>query len=135
MWQGVVPAAWRPGSLLRCAPQYGLGLAERRLGVALDGRPRDELVISTKAGRVLRPAQPGWRPRRGMFDVPADYERVSINPRWSAAVMEASLQRSGSTESTFVRARSGRVLRGGARRGVPYAGELRTGGVRPTARA
>jgi D-threo-aldose 1-dehydrogenase len=37
------------------APHYGLGLSERRLGAALAGLPRRELVLSTKVGRLLRP--------------------------------------------------------------------------------
>ncbi len=37
------------------APLYGNGEAERRLGVALRGIPRDEVVIQTKIGRILRP--------------------------------------------------------------------------------
>lgn len=37
------------------APHYGFGLAERRLGQALAGRPRRDLVISTKVGRRLVP--------------------------------------------------------------------------------
>jgi D-threo-aldose 1-dehydrogenase len=37
------------------APHYGLGLAERRLGVALRGRPREDFVVSTKVGRLLVP--------------------------------------------------------------------------------
>lgn len=37
------------------APHYGLGLAERRLGAALRGRPRDACVVSTKVGRRLVP--------------------------------------------------------------------------------
>ncbi len=35
------------------APLYGSGLAERRLGRALAGLPRDSYVISTKVGRLL----------------------------------------------------------------------------------
>jgi D-threo-aldose 1-dehydrogenase len=37
------------------APLYGYGAAERRLGMALAGRPRDEYVVSTKVGRLVRP--------------------------------------------------------------------------------
>jgi D-threo-aldose 1-dehydrogenase len=37
------------------APLYGFGAAERRMGRALAGRPRDEYVISTKVGRLIRP--------------------------------------------------------------------------------
>ena len=39
------------------APQYGLGLAERRLGAALRGR--DDFVVSTKVGRLVVPAGAG----------------------------------------------------------------------------
>ena len=38
------------------APLYGYGAAERRVGRALAGRPRDEYVLSTKVGRLVRPA-------------------------------------------------------------------------------
>ena len=37
------------------APLYGAGDAERRLGEALRGIPRDEVVIETKVGRIVRP--------------------------------------------------------------------------------
>ncbi|MDT3318054.1 aldo/keto reductase [Microbacterium sp. KSW4-11] len=35
------------------APHYGLGLSERRLGRALAETPREEIIISTKVGRLL----------------------------------------------------------------------------------
>ena len=98
VWQGVVPAAWAAGiRYFDVAPHYGLGLAERRLGAALDGRPRDELVISTKVGRVLRPRpNPAGDRDAGMFDVPADYERVLDYTRDGVLrSLEASLQRLG----------------------------------------
>jgi D-threo-aldose 1-dehydrogenase len=40
------------------APLYGHGLAEQRTGRALSGRPRDELVLATKVGRLLRADAP-----------------------------------------------------------------------------
>lgn len=40
------------------APLYGHGVSERRVGRALGARPRSEYVLSTKVGRVLRPAGP-----------------------------------------------------------------------------
>ncbi len=53
--QAAVDAAWNSGiRLFDAAPQYGLGLGERRLGEGLAGRPRDEYVLSTKVGRLLR---------------------------------------------------------------------------------
>jgi D-threo-aldose 1-dehydrogenase len=55
------------------APLYGHGLSETRLGAALaelpDGVRRDELVLCSKVGRVLRPAV-GERPDTIFRDVP-----------------------------------------------------------------
>jgi D-threo-aldose 1-dehydrogenase len=52
-----VDAAWDAGiRYFDTAPLYGHGVSERRLGRALHGRPRDEYVLSTKVGRVLRPS-------------------------------------------------------------------------------
>ncbi|WP_157244598.1 aldo/keto reductase [Nonomuraea typhae] len=65
----VVEAAWAEGiRYFDTAPYYGLGLAERRLGAALRGRARAEYVLSTKAGRLVRPG-PG---RPDGFVVPDD---------------------------------------------------------------
>ena len=36
------------------APLYGYGASERRFGAALAGRPRDDFVLSTKVGRLVR---------------------------------------------------------------------------------
>ena len=36
------------------APLYGYGASERRTGAGLQGRPRDEFVLSTKVGRLVR---------------------------------------------------------------------------------
>lgn len=52
--RATVDAAWDAGiRYFDTAPHYGLGLAERRLGAALAGRPRSEYVLSTKVGRLL----------------------------------------------------------------------------------
>jgi len=39
------------------APHYGFGLAERRLGAALREAPRQDVVLSTKVGRLLEPTR------------------------------------------------------------------------------
>ncbi len=50
----VVEAAWAGGiRYFDTAPYYGLGLAEGRLGRALEGFERSEFVLSSKVGRVL----------------------------------------------------------------------------------
>ena len=58
--QATVDAAWDAGiRLFDTAPLYGNGLSERRLGAALAQRPRNEFVLSTKVGRLLREPPPG----------------------------------------------------------------------------
>lgn len=49
-------AAWNGGiRYFDTAPFYGHGLSERRVGDFLRDKPRDEYVLSTKIGRLLRP--------------------------------------------------------------------------------
>lgn len=51
-----VAAAFEGGvSYFDTAPMYGHGLSERRMGDVLRRLPRDELVLSTKVGRLLVP--------------------------------------------------------------------------------
>ena len=53
---GVLDAAWSLGiRYFDTAPYYGNGMAERRIGDFL--RDRDDWVLSTKVGRVLRPSR------------------------------------------------------------------------------
>jgi D-threo-aldose 1-dehydrogenase len=50
-----VERAWELGiRTFDVAPLYGYGAAERRLGAALADRPRDDFVLSTKVGRLVR---------------------------------------------------------------------------------
>jgi D-threo-aldose 1-dehydrogenase len=42
-------------SLIDTAPLYGAGRNEQRLGIALQGVPRDSYVLSTKVGRLVLP--------------------------------------------------------------------------------
>ena len=73
------------------APHYGLGLSERRIGAELRDRPRDEFVISTKAGRLIVPRVPPIERDDDGFLVPGDLGR-----RWdfSAGGVERSLHES-----------------------------------------
>lgn len=91
-------AAWAGGvRYVDTAPHYGLGLSERRIGPWLRERPRDELVVSTKVGRLLVPS-PETADRRdpGMFDVPADHRRVRDYSRDGVLrSLESSLERTG----------------------------------------
>lgn len=58
-FEGVIQMAWECGvRYFDTAPLYGsssgsCGLAERRLGAALAGQPRDSFVLSTKVGRII----------------------------------------------------------------------------------
>lgn len=73
-----IDAAWERGiRYFDTAPHYGLGLSERRMGAALRSRPRDEYVLSTKAGRLLvdNPEGEGQLDDDG-FIVPATTKRV-----------------------------------------------------------
>ena len=52
----LVRAAWEAGvRYIDTAPFYGVGAAERGAGDAMRDVPRDEWVLSTKVGRLLRP--------------------------------------------------------------------------------
>jgi D-threo-aldose 1-dehydrogenase len=54
--QAIVTAAWDAGvRYVDTAPFYGVGAAEHRVGDALRDKNRDEWVLSTKVGRLLRP--------------------------------------------------------------------------------
>ncbi|MFD5226200.1 aldo/keto reductase [Microbacterium sp. NPDC058342] len=75
----VLEAAWDAGiRYFDTAPHYGLGMSEHRLGAFLQTKPRDEFVVSTKAGRLLRPNpahQPGGLDTDNDFFVPDDLRR------------------------------------------------------------
>jgi D-threo-aldose 1-dehydrogenase len=58
--EATVAGAWDRGSrYFDTAPLYGHGLAERRAGAVLAGKPRDAFLLSTKVGRLLEPCAPG----------------------------------------------------------------------------
>lgn len=97
--QGVLDAAWDAGiRYVDTAPHYGLGLSERRIGRWLAGRPREEVVLSTKVGRRLVPVPgaTGDDLATGGFAVPADHERVwDTTPDGVRRTLEDSLARLG----------------------------------------
>ena len=72
-----VDAAWELGvRYFDTAPHYGLGLSERRIGVALRSRPRDAYVLSSKVGRLLEPLGHVEGLDAEGFLVPATHRRV-----------------------------------------------------------
>ena len=91
-------AAWAAGiRYFDTAPHYGLGLSERRLGAFLRTRPRDELVVSTKVGRLLVPSpETAHRKDPDIFEVPAATRRVwDFSRDGVLRSLEASLERTG----------------------------------------
>ena len=95
--RATIDAAWEGGiRYFDTAPHYGLGLSERRLGEALRDRPRDDVVVSSKVGRLLVPRTPPLARDDDMFDVPGDLTRRRDYSRDGVMrSLEATLQRTG----------------------------------------
>src|ERR1700758_689034 len=79
----IVGAAWAAGvRYIDTAPYYGFGQAERCVGDAMRWVPREEWVLSTKVGRLLRPhpttAKPEARRHPMPFDAVYDYSYDGI---------------------------------------------------------
>lgn len=78
------------------APLYGLGLSETRLNGLLRGKPRDDYVLSTKVGRLLRAVPPDQRDGFGKwFEVPARQEVYDYTYDGVLRSIEFSLERLG----------------------------------------
>jgi D-threo-aldose 1-dehydrogenase len=93
--EDIVTAAWDAGvRYVDTAPFYGVGQAERAVGDATRDRPRDEWVLSTKVGRLLKPNPSGvhadGRQHPLPFDPVYDYSYDAIMRSF-----EDSLQRLG----------------------------------------
>jgi D-threo-aldose 1-dehydrogenase len=71
-------AAWNAGvRLFDVAPHYGLGVAEQRLGELLTTVARDDVLVSTKVGRLLEHDASGEKaPDTQGFAVSTDLRRV-----------------------------------------------------------
>ncbi|MFJ9817503.1 aldo/keto reductase [Streptomyces sp. NPDC101151] len=73
---GALEAAWDSGiRYFDTSPHYGIGHSERRTGGLLHGKPRAEVTLSTKVGRLLVPQDPAGRMDES-FAVPATHRRV-----------------------------------------------------------
>jgi D-threo-aldose 1-dehydrogenase len=97
--RAAIDAAWEAGiRAFDTAPHYGLGLGERRLGAALAARPRSELVVSTKVGRLLEPvADPASHTGDdgSFYGVPALQRRWDFTADGVRRSLDASLERLG----------------------------------------
>jgi D-threo-aldose 1-dehydrogenase len=92
--KATLDAAWESGiRLYDTAPFYGLGLSEERFGRMLADRPRDELVISTKIGRVLEDCAPEDVPETLFVDIPSRIYRFDYSYDGVMRSHEASLKR------------------------------------------
>ncbi|MEP6480148.1 MAG: aldo/keto reductase [Rhodoglobus sp.] len=128
-------AAWDAGiRYFDTAPHYGLGLSEKRLGAFLQTKPRNEFVISTKVGRLLRPNPDfdGQLDLENSFAVPAALTRV-----WDAseagirASHEESLERLGldAVDILFLHDPDGYDIDSADATGYPALIDLRDRGV------
>ena len=81
-------ASWASGCrYFDTAPFYGYGLSERRMGERLRAHPRDDFIVSTKVGRLIRPGDseqkklenfPGSLPFHAEFDYSYDAVMRSV---------------------------------------------------------
>ena len=104
---GTVAAALASGwRLFDTAPLYGRGLAERRLGLALNGVPRSRYTLASKIGRLLTPCASrrfGRDPGAAMFVAPAPFDtRFDYSHDATLRSIEDSLQRLGATHLDIV---------------------------------
>jgi D-threo-aldose 1-dehydrogenase len=95
--QAVLQAAWDTGvRYFDTAPLYGLGLSETRVNRFLRGKRRDDYVISTKVGRLLRACPPERQDTPEKWaDVPARNEVFDYSYDGVMRSLEFSLERLG----------------------------------------
>lgn len=131
----VLDAAWESGiRYFDTAPHYGLGLSERRLGAFLRTKPRDEFVVSTKAGRLLlpNPDGAGTLDTANDFQVPAELRRVfDVSPDGIRASIDSSLERLGldRVDVVFLHDPERSGIDGAVELGVTALAELRGQGI------
>jgi D-threo-aldose 1-dehydrogenase len=127
----LVEAAWGAGvRYVDTAPFYGVGAAERATGDALRDRPRDEWVLSTKVGRLLRPRAGGGGMTDGRlaplpFEVKYDYSYGGI-----MRSMEDSHQRLGLAKIDILLVHDIGVYTHGAEANVVHMKALRESGYK-----
>lgn len=133
-WE-ILTTAWDGGvRYFDTAPHYGLGLSERRLGAFLTTKPRDEYVVSTKVGRLLRPS-PNSLDRcddEHHFAVPATLRRVwDVSADGVRRSIEESLERLGldSVDVLYLHDPEEHDLKLALRTAVPALVDLREQGL------
>jgi D-threo-aldose 1-dehydrogenase len=130
--RATIDASWEGGMrYFDTAPHYGLGLSERRLGEGLRDRPRDDVVVSTKIGRLLVTRTPPLTRDDELFDVPGDLTRRRDYSRDGVLrSLEATLQRTGLDRVDVLYVHDpDEHWREAAQEAVPALVELREAGV------
>ena len=90
----VLQAGWEDGvRYIDTAPLYGHGLAENRVGRALKDKRRDDVLLSTKVGRLLSPC-PAGEEDSGIYLAPPPF-KVTFDYSYDGVMrsFEASLAR------------------------------------------
>ena len=95
--QKVLELAWNSGlRYFDTAPLYGLGLSETRVNKFLRDKPREDYILSTKVGRLLKPCGPNERSGIGKFyDVPHRKEFFDYSYDGVMRSLEFSFERLG----------------------------------------
>ncbi len=95
--QKVLELAWNSGlRYFDTAPLYGLGLSETRLNKFLRDKPREDYILSTKVGRLLKPCGPNERSGIGKFyNVPHRKEFFDYSYDGVMRSLEFSFERLG----------------------------------------
>jgi D-threo-aldose 1-dehydrogenase len=128
---GIVTAAWDAGvRYVDTAPFYGVGASERGVGDALREKPRDEWVLSTKVGRLLRPKtdttpSPDGRLSPLPFQVIYDYTYDGI-----MRSVDDSYQRLGLARIDILYVHDIGVYQHGDELNATYFGQLESSGYR-----
>src|SRR5246127_62980 len=128
--EALIQAAWSAGvRYFDTAPFYGLGRACRIVGDALREMPRDEWVLATKVGRLLRPradTSADSASRHQMpFDLVFDYSYDGVMRSF-----EDSLQRLGLAQIDILYAHDLGQRQHGADRHAKFMPSFRQGGYR-----
>ena len=94
-----VEAAAKSGiTLFDTAPMYGQGMAEHRIGTGLRRAKLDEHILSTKIGRILKPA-PNGRTKTSRFvgglefDIVHDYSYDGVMKSFEDSLMRLGLSK------------------------------------------
>ena len=131
----ILDAAWDSGiRYFDTAPHYGLGLSESRLGAFLRSKPREEFVLSTKVGRLIRPNPEGvgTLDLDNDFHVPADRKRVwDFSADGIRTSLDESLERMGldRVDILYLHDPERHDLELGLAEGIPALAALRAKGI------